>query len=151
MTPQEALEADRRREAAAAAEKERREREEAEGRARAEREAALAKALAEEREASLRRKRAALPAEPDAPAPFLKLRLQFPQGAKADRRFSPDDTLQVVRDFVDVYVADNAMPPLHNFSLSANFPRRTFDDMAVSLRDAGLHSADTIYIADLDA
>lgn len=57
---------------------------------------------------------------------------------------------QVVRDYIDVHVADNELG-LFNYSLSTPYPKRTFDDPSISLQDAGLHSADTIYITDLDA
>lgn len=60
----------------------------------------------------------------------------------------------MVRDFIDVYVADNNSNDevqLLNYSLSTPYPKRTFDDPSITLQDAGLHSADTIYITDLDA
>ena len=56
----------------------------------------------------------------------------------------------MVRDYIDVHVADNDLELL-NYSLSTPYPKRTFEDPAVNLQDAGLHSADTIYITDLDA
>ena len=146
------MEADRRREASLQAERQRRAQEEEEARVREANEAATAKALSEEREASLRRKRETLPAEPVPPQPAMKLRLQFPQGTKTDRRFRPDETLQVVRDFIDIYVADSGgAVTLANYSLSATFPKRSLDNVAMTLQEAGLHSADTVYITDLDA
>ena len=147
---QEALEADRRREAERIAEAERKAREEQEARERQEREEALRQAQQQEREAILKRKRDSLPPEPVPPAPAMKLRLQFPNGTKSDRRFSPTDALQVVRDYIDIFVADNGME-LVNYSMSATFPKRTFEDPTLNLQAAGLHSADTIYIHDLDA
>jgi len=129
---------------------ERKAREEEEERLRQEKEEALRLARQQEKEAVLKRKRGSLPPEPVPPAPAMKLRLQFPNGTKSDRRFSPTDTIQVVRDYIDIFVADNSME-LENYSMSANFPKRTFEDCALSLQTAGLHSADTIYIHDLDA
>jgi hypothetical protein len=147
---QAALAEDRRKEAAARAEAERRAREAEEERDRQEREEAQRQAREREREAALKRKRERLPPEPVPPEPAFSIRLQFPNGSKVARKFSPTDPLQAMRDFIDLYVADNNLA-LVNYSMSANFPKRTFEDLGVNLQDAQLHSADTIYIQDLDA
>lgn len=152
-TRQEALEADRRREAELAAERERQDQEAEQQRQAEEARRREAEAAAATRAAALEAKRARLPPEPAAgAASVLRLRLQFPHGRKADRRFNATDTISVVRDFVDLHVADS--PGLEgpvNYSLSTPYPKRTFDDPEVTLQDAGLHLADTIYITDLDA
>lgn len=164
---QEALEADRRREAGLAAERERAREEEARERRR------VGEAKEEEerkrREAAetIAMKKARLPAEPQVGEKgALRLRLQFPHGKKMDRRFSGSDTMQVVRDFIDVSVAEAAQGEeeggqeggqggrkLVNYSLSTPYPKRTFgeEEVGMTLAEAGLHSADTIYIQDLDA
>lgn len=152
---QEALEADRRREAALRAEAEKRAREEADERRRRAEEEDRARSEAMQRDALLREKRARLPPEPALGGGAMKLRLQFPSGAKVDRRFRPEDSLQLVADFIDLHVADagpdGSDSRLVNYSLSANFPKRSFTDLSVTLQQAALHSADTIYITDLDA
>ena len=103
-----------------------------------------------DREASLRRKRESLPAEPPAGPDTTKLRLQLPNGSKLDRRFPSSGTIQMVRDYVEVYFGDNEIP-IESFSLSTTFPRKTFEDVSVSLREAGLHPQSAVYVADLDA
>jgi len=158
---QEALEADRRREAGLAAERERvREEEERERRRMGE---AKEEEERKRREAAeiIAAKKARLPAEPPVGEKgALRLRLQFPHGKKMDRRFRGSDTMQVVRDFIDVSVAEAAEEEggreggrkLVNYSLSTPYPKRTFgEEVGMSLAEAGLHSADTIYIQDLDA
>ncbi len=132
-----------------AAERERRAQEEEEARRAAEARAQEAAEAAAARLAALEAKRLRLPPEPEAGA--IRLRLQFPHGRKADRRFSPTDTIGVVRDFVDVQVAESGLEGPVNYSLSTPYPKRTFEDAGVTLQEAGLHSADTIYITDLDA
>lgn len=152
-TRQEALEADRRREAELVAERERRVQEEAAARRAEEERAQQAAEAAAARAAALEAKRARLPPEPEAGAGggAIRLRLQFPHGRKADRRFGPGDTIGMVRDFVDVHVAESGLEGPVNYSLSTPYPKRTFEDPGVTLQEAGLHSADTIYITDLDA
>ncbi|KAM3573737.1 hypothetical protein VYU27_004315 [Nannochloropsis oceanica] len=158
---QEALEADRKREADLAAERERVKEEE-------EREKKMMEEANEERERKRREAaertmmiKARLPAEPPmGDKAALRLRLQFPHGKKMDRRFDRDDTLQVVRDFIDVSVAEaeeegwgDGSRKLVNYSLSTPYPKRTFgeEEVGKTLAEVGLHSADTIYIQDLDA
>ena len=97
------MQADREREAEAAKEQLRREQEQDE--------AELSKALQWseklDKEATLKRKRDRLGAEPPAGPDTTKLRLAFPNGSKIDRKFTSTQTLQEVRDFVDVYLGDN--------------------------------------------
>ena len=159
---QEALEADRRRDAALAAEKERQAAEESVARQRAAEAAAEEEARKEAQVKSLAEKKARLPVEPEVgDKTAIRLRLQFPHGRKCDRRFSVMDTIQVVRDYIDVQVAEEEEKAggekeeekrkLVNYSLSTPYPKRTFEDGTLTLQAAGLHSADTIYITDLDA
>eukprot|EP00614_Pseudopedinella_elastica_P026910 CAMPEP_0172619406 /NCGR_PEP_ID=MMETSP1068-20121228/93177_1 /TAXON_ID=35684 /ORGANISM="Pseudopedinella elastica, Strain CCMP716" /LENGTH=221 /DNA_ID=CAMNT_0013426151 /DNA_START=353 /DNA_END=1018 /DNA_ORIENTATION=- len=116
----------------------------------AELEAALEMSLKLDKEASLKRKRDGLAAEP-APGPeTTKLRLQLPNGSKLDRRFNASVTLQEVRNFIDVYLGDNELS-IESYSLSTNFPRRVYNEDAISLREAGLHPQSVLYVQDLDA
>ncbi|EWM28327.1 UBX domain-containing protein [Nannochloropsis gaditana] len=155
---QEALEADRRREAALVAEKARavQEAEAAQRRAEEEREEEEKKRVVYAQ--CIAEKQSRLPPEPAPGSPgALRLRLQFPHGKKLDRRFRPTDSIQIVRDFIDVQVAEEEKGGkeegcrLVNYSLSTPFPKRTFGEVGMTLQEVGLHSADTIYITDLDA
>ena len=86
-----------------------------------------------------------------------------------------------MRDFIDVYFGDNEIqiercaaaaaaaaaaadtrssraraPPLPNarsrsYSIATNYPKRTYDDPAVTLRDSGLHPQAVVFVQDLDA
>ena len=88
-----------------------------------------------DKEASLKRKRDRLVAEPPPGPDTTKLRLQLPNGSKIDRRFPSSATVQSVRDFIDVYFGDNDIL-IESFSLSTNFPRKTFEDNNLSLRES---------------
>jgi hypothetical protein len=145
------LEADRRRESEARAEADRQAALEQQARTQALQDEERARLEKTQREDLLRTKRSRLPPEPLPSSPALKLRLQFPTGAKVDRRFSPTDTVQALRDYIDVYVAEAGLEGPINYALSANFPKRSLGDGHATLQDAALHSADTIYITDLDA
>ena len=90
---QEGLERDRLREAQRQAE-----REEAERRARAEREAREQAELEAAQAESLRRAR--LGTEPPPGSGVARVRVQFPDGARVDRRFLLTDQVALLRDFV---------------------------------------------------
>lgn len=68
------------------------------------------------------------------------------------RRFHEDSTVGEIRGFVTLYLEDNAIP-IKNFSMSTNFPRRTFisDDDQLSVKNAGLHPTAMLFVHDLDA
>lgn len=57
-----------------------------------------------------------------------------------------------IRGFVTLYLEDKAIP-IKNFSMSTNFPRRTFmsEDDKLNVMEAGLHPTATLYVHDLDA
>jgi len=144
------LEADRQRELVEEAERAKREQEFDDAHAQAELDAALAMSKVLDKEACLKRKRERLRAEPPAGADTSKLRLQLPNGSKLDRRFLASATLQEVCDFIDVYLGENEIK-IESYSLSTNFPRKNFSDMAQDLKQAGLHPQSVLYIQDLDA
>ena len=132
---EQAAAADRERETAAREERLRREQEEDDSKAKAELEAALELSKTLDKEASLKRKRESLGVEPPKGPDATKLRLQLPNGSKLDRRFLATASLQDVRNFVDVYLGDNEIP-IESYSLSTNFPRKTFEDHSQTLIDA---------------
>ena len=145
-----ALEADRQVREAAESERRQREAEVDAAQNQAELEAALEISVALNREAALRRARERLSAEPPAGPDTTKLRLQLPNGSKIDRRFLATSTLQGVRDYLTVYFGENDLV-IESYSLSTNFPRKSFEDNAISLRDAGLHPQSVLYVQDLEA
>jgi FAS-associated factor 2 len=130
-----ALEADRQREAEERAERQRKEEAEDEAKVEAELQAAMALSKSLNKEANLKRKREKLGAEPPKGPDATKLRLQFPNGSKIDRRFNKTCTVQEVRDFIEVYLGDNEIT-MEQFSISTNFPRKTFSDNSITLLDA---------------
>ena len=127
---EEALEADRKRESEA------RERAETLEAIQLAEEAERADAERKEREAQaslaseLARKRDRLAVEPATGADSARLRIQLPNGAKVDRRFHKTDTVQLVKDFVDLHIHDNDLD-IHSFALATHYPREEFqgDDL----------------------
>lgn len=71
---------------------------------------------------------------------------------QVDRRFEADATVEEVRGFLMLYLGDNDIP-IKNFSMTTNFPRRTYTeaDNALSVVEAGLHPQAVLYVHDLDA
>ena len=140
----EALEADRAREAERQAEREReererQEREEKERRAREEKEDALAKAMS------------LVGDEPPAGTPdTARVRLTLPNGRRIDRRFRADDTLEVVRAFLTVHFHENDVGIVH-FSLLTSFPKRTYEDPTITLREGDLVPQAVLMVQDLDS
>ena len=140
----EALEADRAREAA---QREEREREEAERRVMEE-----AKRREEEEKQDILAKAMSLVSEepgvgtPDA----ARVRMALPNGRRIDRRFKGDDTIEVVRAFLTIHFHENDIG-ITNFSLSTSFPKRTYDDLAVTLKQGDLVPQAVLMVQDLDA
>jgi FAS-associated factor 2 len=147
---QEALEADRRREAEAREVELRQQREESEAQAQEELAAAMELSKSLERESTLKRKRDGLKPEPPAGPDTTRLRLQLPNGSKIDRRFLATQTVEEIRDFIDVYFGDNDIS-IETYSLATNYPKRTYDDPSICLTEAGLHPQAVLYVHDLDA
>ena len=77
------------------------------------------------------------PPKADA-ATTSEIQIRFPNGKKTRAQFRPDDTLQVVYDFVaELEEGKNFFP----FVLGAPCPRRKFEgeEVRMTLREAGLH------------
>ncbi|CAN0512215.1 unnamed protein product, partial [Laminaria digitata] len=90
--------------------------------------------------------------EPPAGGNAARIRLQLPNGSKVDRRFAGDGTVGEIRGFVTLHLQDNGIP-ITNFSMSTNFPRRTYspEDDGLSAQEAGLHPTGMLFVHDLDA
>lgn len=138
---QAAIEQDRRREA------EKKEREQAE---EAER---MRKQEEEERKArEFDAKRASIRPEPAVGSPDITtLRFQFPGGSKISRRFNGDDTVQYVRDVLDVHLADQLKTPNLRYALVLNYPKKTIEESNITLKEAGLVPQAVLFLQDLDA
>ncbi|CAN0044149.1 unnamed protein product [Ectocarpus fasciculatus] len=148
------LEADRRRSEAQQEERRAKERAAEEARALAEEEAAK---LAREEQLRIERLEALrkrVRDEPPAGGKTTRIRLQLPNGSKVDRRFDADGTVGEIRGFVTLHLEDNDIP-IKNFSMSTNFPRRTYSeedgDDALSVEEAELHPTGMLFVHDLDA
>ena len=72
--------------------------------------------------------------------------------SQVDRRFAGDGTVGEIRGFVTLHLEDNGIP-ITNFSMSTNFPRRTYtpEDDGLSAQEAGLHPTGMLFVHDLDA
>lgn len=142
---QEALSADRIREAERREEEERLRREEEE-RAETER---SARAREEER-LERARGRMAKCTEPESGG--VKIRFTLPDGKKVDRRFRNGESLEVLRAFLTVHFHEEGYE-IKNIGLSTNFPRRTFgeEENGLSLEEAGLCPQAVVMVQDLDA
>uniref|UniRef100_A0A6U3S7I6 UBX domain-containing protein n=1 Tax=Ditylum brightwellii TaxID=49249 RepID=A0A6U3S7I6_9STRA len=82
--------------------------------------------------------------------PTARVRLTLPNGKRIDRRFYASDTVDVIRAFLIVRFHEQEIP-IENFSLSTNFPKKTFDDGSLTLKEAGLCPQAVMMIQDLDA
>ena len=93
------------------------------------------------------------------------LRLQMPSGQKLQRRFLKKDTVQHLREWLDVHLADSAdtdtdthtntdtaTPANHctNYSLSTAYPKTELADPSATLESYGLHPRGMLYVVDLD-
>ena len=141
---QEGLERDRLREAQRQAEREeaeRRAREEREAREQAELEAAQAECL----------RRARLGTEPPPGSGVARVRVQFPDGARVDRRFLLTDQVSLLRDFVDCHRQDAGLPQM-NYGLATHYPMRELDGELLERTVAEAHlNGEVVYVHDLDA
>jgi len=100
-----------------------------------------------------------------------RVRITMPCGARIDRRFYENDTVQSIRDFLTVSWEDaekeadmiellttptsrgrKKVPQrIENFSMSTNFPKRILDSNEMTLLGAGLVPQAVIMLQDLDA
>lgn len=74
----------------------------------------------------------------------------LPSGKKMERRFLSSHTMKHVMAFVRVWMYDHEID-IQNFVLSSNYPKKTFEEVDVSLEDAGLSPMAVLMIQDLDA
>ena len=79
-----------------------------------------------------------------------RVRLTLPNGRRIDRRFRADDTIEVVRAFLTVHFHENDVD-IVNFSLSTSFPKRTYDDPTMTLREGELVPQAVLMVQDLDS
>jgi FAS-associated factor 2 len=140
----EGLERDRLREAQRQAEREeaqRVQRAEREARERAETEAAQAESA----------RRARLGAEPPAGAGVARVRVQFPDGQRVDRRFLMADRVALLGDFVACHIQDAGLPHL-NYGLATHYPLRELEGALLERTVAEAHlNGEVVYVHDLDA
>jgi FAS-associated factor 2 len=80
-------------------------------------------------------KKAALPAEPAAGEPQVKLKLKFPNGTAHDRIFSPDTAGSGLYAFVDTREGSGIS---EDFSIYTQFPRQLLEDSAKTLAAYGM-------------
>ncbi|CAM9239967.1 unnamed protein product [Discosporangium mesarthrocarpum] len=128
-------------------------REEEEARQR-QQEEAVSEALREkERLERLSSLRSQIREEPPPGPEATRVRLQLPNGSKVDRRFGKDEKVGQVRSFLNIHF-ESAGIPITNFSMSTNFPRKTYaqgQDDGLTLVEAGLHPQSVLYVHDLDS
>jgi len=137
----------------AAMEEDRRREEEKRARERQEEEERRRKQEEEERRVKeFENKKAQIRPEPATGSPGITtLRFQFPGGSKMNRRFHESDTVQYVRDVLDIHLADQLKTPGLRYALVLNYPKKTIEDNAVTLKDAGLVPQAVLFLQDLDA
>nr|CCA27208.1 conserved hypothetical protein [Albugo laibachii Nc14] len=81
----------------------------------------------------------------------VMLRFRLHNGTKFERRFLCNDTLQFVRDFLDVELHDRGVE-ITNYELATSYPKRVFGttEVDLSLKDAGFVPQALIYVQNLD-
>ncbi|RLN56203.1 hypothetical protein BBJ29_005011 [Phytophthora kernoviae] len=156
---QESLQADRRREQEAReqAEREEKERLQKEERERRAEEEKLRKE--QEYKSSIEAKRARIADAPTSRVPppgadykTAVIKFHLHNGTRLNHIFYAHDTLQTVRDFVDVEFFDREIAIL-NYELATNYPKKVYgpDVPDVTLADAGLAPQALVYVQDLDS
>ena len=101
------------------------------------------------RELNLKRQR--IQPEPEKILDISTIRFQFPGGQKLQRRFLSNDTIGYIRDFLDVHLADNTETPRLRYALFSSYPKREFNDISQTLKEAGLCPQGVLMLQDLDA
>jgi len=147
-------------------EEEAKEKQQGEAQAQAQAQSEEARALAAATNA-LQAKRHKLLAKPEpvagSSADVATIRLQMPSGLKVNRRFLKTDSVQDLRDWMDVHLADTAASTAKgasdetdtaavtvNYSLSTAFPKTELSDATADLDSYGLHPRGMLYVVDLD-
>lgn len=79
------------------------------------------------REERLEQIRKALPAEPTESkgSNVTRIKFNFPHGKSVVRKFYTTNTVEHLRNFVELYIKDEVEPSIQNFSLACNFPKKT--------------------------
>eukprot|EP00053_Salpingoeca_punica_P009578 m.85767 g.85767 ORF g.85767 m.85767 type:complete len:655 (-) comp15071_c0_seq1:283-2247(-) len=112
---------------------------------KAEEERIAREAAAEEaKKKELESKRDRLPSEPAESEPNMMMNIRLPDGQSIRRRFRPQETVQVIYDFVAVN------SKYRDFNLVL-YPRKPLDDKTLSLTDAGLTPRATLLVTDNEA
>ena len=91
--------------------------------------------------------------EPPAGATGIaSLRFTLPNGKRVDRRFNAADRIETIRAFLIVHFHEQGIE-MKNFSLSTNYPRKTFNenDDNLTLGEAGLTPQAVVMVQDLDS
>jgi len=90
--------------------------------------------------------------EPRLGAGTTRIRLQLPSGAKLDRKFLKEETLESVAEFLELYLL-RINSEIQRFGFSTNYPKRNFskEEYDLSLSEAGLHPQSVLLVIDLDA
>ena len=79
------------------------------------------------------------------------MRVQFPDGARVDRRFLLTDQVSLLRDFVDCHRQDAGLPQM-NYGLATHYPMRELDGELLERTVAEAHlNGEVVYVHDLDA
>mmetsp|Transcript_6023 Transcript_6023/g.23407 ORF Transcript_6023/g.23407 Transcript_6023/m.23407 type:complete len:145 (-) Transcript_6023:351-785(-) len=91
-----------------------------------------------------------VPEPPQADKSACRLRIQFPNGGKVQRRFPATATVGDVKNFVRFHMKDWEQP-YAQFELSTNFPRKKYEDDSETLDASGLAPQAMLYLRNLDA
>ncbi|TDH70045.1 hypothetical protein CCR75_005175 [Bremia lactucae] len=80
------------------------------------------------------------------------IKFHLHNGTRLHHIFYAHDTLQTVRDFVDVEFYDRHIP-IRNYELATNFPKKVYgpDLLDVTLAEAALAPQALVYVQDLDS
>ena len=55
------------------------------------------------------------------------------------------------RRLVDARASGGHEIQIERYAIATNYPKRTYDDPSVTLRDSGLHPQAVVFVQDLDA
>eukprot|EP00605_Chrysophyceae_sp_TOSAG23-4_P000512 GSChrysophyteH1.ASY1.ANO1.574.1 assembled CDS len=131
--------------------REEREKQRIEAAERAQNEGRRIAAEAEAAQNILKQKKESLDSEPNAAPHVTALRVQLPSGQKLNRRFLKSDTVETLRNWLDVYFAENDSISIANYTLCTSFPKKEVTELTASLESLGLHPRGMLYVQDLDA
>jgi len=80
-----------------------------------------------------------LPLEPILEEPAIHFLISLPNGNKLKRKFHPSETLQMIKNFIDVQaLEENGSQQIPtNYIILTDFPRKIWNDMSAKLEDLG--------------